>query len=164
MLSRRVVRLAVLLDAVGEGLEAPILVLGDLAAALGQDFGQGIGHFFDLLGRNVLAGQIDMLVKGHECAFLRGLNTAILGAEPLEAGKATKQSCKEREHGRPGIEPYCQFENADPPFSPRPNECEAAYRGKAGQRQGGTRPGIALTPPTLRQTPRQLDIRPPAVP
>ena len=59
-------RLAVLLDAVGEGLEAPVLVLGDLAAAFDQNGRQGIGHFLDLLGRNVLAGEIDMFVKGHE--------------------------------------------------------------------------------------------------
>src|SRR5690606_8025083 len=102
---QRVMRLAVLADAVGETLEAPIFILGDLAAALGEDFGQRSGEVFDLLLGNVLARQEDMLVKGHECAFLRGSNTQCLARSLLEAGKASKQSCKEREHGRPGTKP-----------------------------------------------------------
>ncbi len=62
----RVVGLAVLLDAVRERLEPPVLVLGHLAAALGEDVGEVGGHFLDLLGRHVLPRQIDMLVEGHE--------------------------------------------------------------------------------------------------
>ena len=60
-----VVGLAILANAVGETLEAPIFVLGNLAATLGQDFGQRRGQFFDLLLGNVLASQVNVFVKGH---------------------------------------------------------------------------------------------------
>ena len=122
--------LAVLLDAVRQGLETPVLVLGDLAATLGENFGQRIGQFFDLLGGNVLPGEIDVFVKGNEVRLpFEWFSHCVLSARsPFEAGKATKQSCKEREHGRPGQKPYLPM--ADPPFSPRPNECEAGHRGK----------------------------------
>ena len=48
MLMQRVVRLAVLLDLEGEALEAPVLGLGDLAAAFGDDVGEFLGQRLDL--------------------------------------------------------------------------------------------------------------------
>ena len=61
-IEQRQVRLAVLAHAVGERLQAPIFVLGDLAAHLPDDAGQLRGQFFDLLRAQVLARQIDVFV------------------------------------------------------------------------------------------------------
>ncbi len=69
---QRVMRLAVLLDAVGEGLEAPVLNPADLAA---ERFDHTLVLFdesVDLLGGHVLAGQEYMFVKSHVAMpFLR---------------------------------------------------------------------------------------------
>ena len=59
---QREMRLAVLADAVGEGLHAPIFGLGDLAA---QTFDDGLelgGQVLDLLRADVLARKIDVFV------------------------------------------------------------------------------------------------------
>src|SRR6185369_8941164 len=64
------VRLAVLVDAVGEGAYAPVLCLGDLAAQLLDDAGHLRGQFLDLLGARVLAREKNMLVIRHGCPFL----------------------------------------------------------------------------------------------
>src|SRR5262245_37141500 len=52
---KREVRLAVLADAEGQGLDAPVFVLGDLATQLLDDAGQLRGQFLDLLRADVLA-------------------------------------------------------------------------------------------------------------
>ena len=54
--------LAVLADAVGEGLEPPALDLGDAAAALFDDAFELLDKRFDLRAGDVLASQKDMLV------------------------------------------------------------------------------------------------------
>src|SRR5262249_17814868 len=63
-------RLAILVDAVGEGAHAPGFGLGDLAAQLLDDAGHLRGQFLDLLGARVLAREKNMLVKRHGCPFL----------------------------------------------------------------------------------------------
>src|SRR5690606_24205861 len=59
------VRFAVSVDLVGEALEAPGLGLGDLAAALLDDFGGTGGERIDLSLAQILARQKNMLVKRH---------------------------------------------------------------------------------------------------
>ena len=59
---QRHVRFAVLADAVVERLEAPIFVLGDLAALLFDDAGQLRGQFLDLLPAQILAREVDVFV------------------------------------------------------------------------------------------------------
>ena len=59
------VRLAVAVDLVGEALEAPGLGLGDLAAALFDDFGGTGGERVDLSLAQILARQKNMLVQRH---------------------------------------------------------------------------------------------------
>ena len=55
-------RLAVLLDPVGEGTKTPILGLGDGALAVGEDLGEGFAQRLDLGCRQVLSLEEDMLV------------------------------------------------------------------------------------------------------
>src|SRR4051812_1779113 len=112
-----VVGLAVLLDAVAEGLEAPIFVLGHLAAALGQDFGERVGQFLDLLGRNVLAGEIDMLVEGHEAPSF-WFNTASLARSPSEARKGDKAVLQRAGTREAGHLPYLPSGNGKPSVQP----------------------------------------------
>ena len=59
---QRIVRLAALLDLVGQRTQAPVLGLADLAAAFFDNGGVFFGQCFDLLGRNILARQEDMLI------------------------------------------------------------------------------------------------------
>ena len=59
-------RLAVLFDAIGEGLHAPIFALGDAAAVGRDDILELIGQGIQLLSGEVLTRKIDMLVKRHE--------------------------------------------------------------------------------------------------
>jgi hypothetical protein len=67
-----IMRLAVLLDAVGQGLEAPVFDTADLAA---ERFDHTLVLFdesVDLLGGHVLAGQEYMFVESHVALpFLR---------------------------------------------------------------------------------------------
>ena len=63
-------RLAVLLDPVGEGLDAPIFDLADRAAEAGDRGLELLGEGFRLLGGQVLASKENMLVKSHGAAFL----------------------------------------------------------------------------------------------
>jgi len=67
----REMRLAVLLDPVGEGLHAPHLDLLETATVLLDHTLVGVDHRLDLLGRHVLAGQEHMLVERHCRAFQR---------------------------------------------------------------------------------------------
>ena len=52
---KRVIRLAILLDAVGEGLQTPVLDLENLAAIVFQDAPERLHQLVDLLVRDVLA-------------------------------------------------------------------------------------------------------------
>ena len=68
-IEQREMRLAVFLDAEGEGLDAPIFDLGDRTAMSGQNAFQLFRQSFDLLGGHVLTRHIDMLVKSHDEPF-----------------------------------------------------------------------------------------------
>ena len=62
---KRHVRLAILADAVGEGLHAPVFFLLDRTLT-GLDHTLVLGdHFFDLLRGHVLTREKNMLVKRH---------------------------------------------------------------------------------------------------
>ncbi len=67
----REVRLAVLLDLVGEVLQTPVFGLGDLSAAFGDGVGIFFGHRVDLALGNILACQEDMLVERHAFGLSR---------------------------------------------------------------------------------------------
>ena len=79
-------RFAVLLDPVGERLDAPIFHLADGAAA-GLDHGfQELGQGFHLLGGHVLAREIHMLIESHaRCLSVR---SDTLARSPPSPGKA----------------------------------------------------------------------------
>ena len=62
-------RLAVLLDPVGEGLDAPIFDLADRAAEIGDGGLELLGEGLRLLGGEVLASKENMLVKSHGLPF-----------------------------------------------------------------------------------------------
>src|SRR5262245_64986333 len=62
-------RLAVLTQTVGEGLNAPLLGLGDLAPHLFDDGLELGGQFFDLLRAGVLAREEDVFVEWHPMPF-----------------------------------------------------------------------------------------------
>ena len=59
---QREMRLAILAQAIGERLHAPLFDLGDLAAHLFDDALELGGQFFDLLRAGVLARQEDVFV------------------------------------------------------------------------------------------------------
>ena len=73
----REVRLAVLLDAVGEGLQAPRLDLGDLAAGALDDALELLDKRLDLLGRHILSRHEYVFVQRHLMPFL-----VFAGAKP----------------------------------------------------------------------------------
>src|SRR5579871_511731 len=62
-------RLAVLVDAVGQRAQAPLLGLGDLAAKRGDDAGDLVGDVFDLLRARVLTREKHMLIERHGRPF-----------------------------------------------------------------------------------------------
>ena len=62
-------RLAVLAQTIGEGLDAPLLGLGDLAPHLLENALELGGKVFDLLRAGILARQEDVFVEGHRYAF-----------------------------------------------------------------------------------------------
>jgi hypothetical protein len=62
---QHIVSLAVLLDAIGEGLQAPIFGLADRPSALLQNGAKTLKEGIDLLGGNILPRQKYMLVKRH---------------------------------------------------------------------------------------------------
>src|SRR5690606_16737078 len=61
----RVIRLAILLDAVGEGTKTPVFDLTDLAAISFKDTLILFDKSVDLLLGNVLAGKKHMFIKSH---------------------------------------------------------------------------------------------------
>src|SRR5680860_1150818 len=91
-------RLAIFLDAVGEGLEAPIFGLADLAALLLEQGAEGLHHGFDLLLRDVLARQEHVFVERHEVPFL----LLCSGAKPRMGALEGKAQEKTRESGDTG--------------------------------------------------------------
>jgi hypothetical protein len=66
---QRVIRLAVLLDPVGEGLQAPVLDPANLAAACRDDALETFNELIDLLLRQILPGKKYMFVKSHFLPF-----------------------------------------------------------------------------------------------
>src|SRR5262249_7148323 len=62
---QRVVALAVLLDAEGEGPQTPVLFLGDGAALCGDQFGKLVGEGLHLRRRHILARNEDVFVQRH---------------------------------------------------------------------------------------------------
>ena len=62
---QRVIGLAVLVDAIGQGLQTPVLDLRDLAAASFQNATQVFDQLIDLLVRDILTRKEDVLVKSH---------------------------------------------------------------------------------------------------
>ncbi len=96
----REVRLAVLLDAEGERLQAPRLDLGDRAAEGGDLCLDLLRQRFDLLLRHVLAHQENMLVESHVRPFQ--FNRVPRGA--LRAREGSNRIIRRREHGRTGAQ------------------------------------------------------------
>ena len=70
-IEKRHVRLAVLANAIGEGLQTPVFILRHFATHLPDDSGQLRGQFLDLLRAQILAREIDVFVQRHECLSLR---------------------------------------------------------------------------------------------
>src|ERR1700722_2327701 len=111
--------LAVLLDAEGKRLQTPRLDLGDCAAEggnLGLDL---LRQRLDLLLRDVLARQEDMLIESHfgPFQFNRIPRGALRARERLEPDRSKAGT---REDGRSSL---CRIpakkSGRDPPFSPR---------------------------------------------
>src|SRR5687767_15928141 len=84
--------LAVLSDAIGERLHAPVLGLGDLAAHPFDDVFVLIGEFIHLLRAKILARKEYVLVKRHAVPFLFQCNAPAPSpsslSERLDAQKA----------------------------------------------------------------------------
>src|SRR5690606_37322574 len=78
-------------DAVGEGLEAPRLDLGDLAAVLLDDALELLDERLDLLRRHILSRQKYVFVQWHIC-----LSSCSTGAKPHRSlmGKAVRRSSR----------------------------------------------------------------------
>ena len=70
-----VMPLAVLLDPVGHGAQAPGLLLGHRTAEVFDDFFESVGQAVDLGRRNVLARDEHALVKSHVLISLRIVST-----------------------------------------------------------------------------------------
>src|SRR5262249_4236826 len=107
---KRVVRLAVLAQAIGKRLDAPLLELRDLAPQLFDDAFELGGQLFDLLRTHILARQEHVFVKRHAMPFPCSVHarTRRVALRAL-SGKARK--LRRREHGTPGHQ-------ALPPASP----------------------------------------------
>src|SRR5205814_8315105 len=92
------VRLAVLAHAVGEGANAPVLGLGDLAAGLFDNAGHLGRQFFHLLGARVLTREKNMLIKRHGGPFLA--LAWLPASSPSRPSERTRgDSSRRREHG-----------------------------------------------------------------
>jgi len=80
--------LAVLPQAIGERLDAPLFSFGDLAAHL-LDHAFELGrYFFNLLSAEILARKHDVFIKRH--CWCLSLSFSRPGAQPFEPGKARK--------------------------------------------------------------------------
>ena len=78
-------RLAVLLDAEGQGFDAPIFYLADLATASGDNGLKLLSQSFHLLGGHILTSHINVLIESHGITFL--VSSPRSGAEPFEPGE-----------------------------------------------------------------------------
>ena len=128
-IEQRHVRLAVLADAIGEGLQAPIFVLGDFAAHLPDDTGQLRGQFFDLLRAQILARKVDVFVQRHECLSLR-FKSSVLdpGAKPLEPFGERLECSEGGSTGRRAKWPYRLINCAQPAVRSAPNQDRRSAR------------------------------------
>src|SRR5262245_34108541 len=115
-------RLAVLLDLVGERLDAPIFGLADPASALGDDLAVFLCQRIDLRLRDILASQEDMLIEWHVVAFpipRRPGAKPLLGPGAAFCARAERpKDPKERRHRQLGKRPSRLREL---PFSLRPD-------------------------------------------
>src|SRR5262249_37480161 len=99
---QREVRLAVLAHAVGQGLDAPVLGLGDLAAEpLDHALVLG-GELIDLLRRQVLARQEDVFVQWHVLPFRLRLGPAPSPSCPCGRREKKAQKAGTRDVGPTG--------------------------------------------------------------
>jgi hypothetical protein len=96
---QRVMRLAILLDLIGEGFQPPIFRLADGAAIFLDDGLILLLQRVRLLRRNILARKEHMLIAWHEFAFPF---QRCLGAKPLLSRivleRLRKEDSKERRH------------------------------------------------------------------
>jgi hypothetical protein len=97
---QRIVGLAVLPDAEGEGTNAPVLNLADGSAIAFDNGFVLLGHRLDLLGRDILARQEHMLVERHE----NSLSFVVHGPPPAQSlfeasGKAFEQGLESGDTG-----------------------------------------------------------------
>ena len=127
---QREVRLAVLLDPVGEGLDAPVFDLFDLAAGGGDDPFILLGQRFHLLGGYVLTSKIDVLVKSHD--DLAFLCVRLLRRGALRARRKARRNSKSKAGTRED-EPR-RFLLARPAFRSAPGRSRrsASYTRKSG--------------------------------
>ena len=98
-------RLAVLLDPVGERLDAPVLGLADLPAVLRQELLVPLRHGLHLLGGDVLTDEIYVLVESHCVPFssCHQCGGCRAGAEPFEPGERPDGFHRRRRHGKTGL-------------------------------------------------------------
>src|SRR5262249_24209985 len=98
-------RLAVLTQTVGEGLNAPLLGLGDLAPHLFDDGLELGGQFFDLLRAGVLAREEDVFVEWHPMPFPCSLlHPARSPSSPFGKG-SNAQKARTRDAGPSALPP-----------------------------------------------------------
>ena len=96
---KREIRLAVLLDAEGEGFETPCLDLRHRAALRGDQRLELFGESFDLRRSHVLTRHIDMLVESHDRAFLFPFASHAEPFEPAERLDSDPSKAGTREDG-----------------------------------------------------------------
>src|SRR5262249_38471543 len=124
-------RLAVLADAVAQGFDAPVFVLGDFAAHLLDDALVLGGQFLHLLRGEIRARQKDVFVKRHDCPFLSRAKPAPAPSPSCPSGKARKREGGNT--GRRAISPCPMGPNWGPwgrPFSSRPGSSgSGGYKG-----------------------------------
>src|SRR5215471_1141000 len=89
-------RLAVLADAIGKGFDAPIFHLCDVATHLLDDALVAGRQFVDLLLRQILPRQIDVLIQWHANALS---SFALIRRLALRAFRERLESLRRREHG-----------------------------------------------------------------
>src|SRR6516165_7145920 len=140
---QREVRLAVLLDAEGKRLQSPRLDLGDRAAERGDLRLDLLRQRLDLLLRDVLARQEDMLIESHFGPF--HFQPPRPTRSPSSPGKARTGSFEGGNTGGRTLEalpPLASIERG-PPFSPRRDATRRpSYRGGANS----ARPILVVAP------------------
>src|SRR6516162_5744304 len=117
-------RLAVLAQTVGEGLHAPLLGLGELAAHLLDDGLELGGQFFNLLRAGVLAREEDVFVERHPMPFPCSLLQP--GAKPFEPFRERLECSEGGNTGRRTISPAARHWPSSRPFSSQPGSSGSA--------------------------------------